>query len=154
MNQVKTFKILVIVLVIMNVGLATFMWIGRPPRPFEDGPRGPRRGREGGMNPELIHELHFTEAQVKQFDILFDDHQEKMEPIKNRGRELHNLLFEQLNSNDATSDSIIQLIASNRAEGEKLLFAHLQKVRGLCNEQQKNKFDQLIKGAMERMDRH
>jgi Spy/CpxP family protein refolding chaperone len=147
MNQIKTFKVLVIVLAIMNVSLLAIMWFHRPPM---DG--GPRE-RPNDMNRFLVHELRLTEAQRQQFDALFDEHQQKMEAVKNRGRELHDLLFDELSNTSSTnkSDSLIGLIGENRKLGEKALYNHLSKVRLLCNEKQKQEFDRIIKGAMARM---
>ena len=148
MNQIKTFKILVIFLAIMNVSLLAIMWFHRPP--MDEGPDGPpRRDR----NRFLVHELHLNEAQHQQFDSLFDEHQQKLDVIKMRGKELHDLLFDELATTSAAnkSDSLINLIGENRQLGEKALFDHLVKVRGLCNEKQKVKFDRIIKGAMSRM---
>ena len=146
MNQIKTFKILVVVLAIMNVSLLAIMWFHRPP--MGEGPRGHR----DDMNRFLVHELRLNEAQRQQFDSLFDEHQKKLETIKMRGRELHDLLFDELANNSSNkSDSLINLIGENRKIGEKALFEHLAKVRGLCDEKQKQKFDRIIKGAMGRM---
>ena len=147
MNQIKTFKVLVIVLAIMNVSLLAIMWFHRPPMD------GVPRERPNDMNHFLVHELRLTEAQRQQFDALFDEHQKKMEAVKNRGRELHDLLFDELSktSSNTTRDSIIQLIAQNRITGEQLLFDHLAKVRVMCDEKQKRDFDRIIKGAMARM---
>jgi hypothetical protein len=55
MNQIKTFKILVIVLAIMNVSLLAVMWFHRPP--MGQGPDGNPRDR----SRFLIHELKFKE---------------------------------------------------------------------------------------------
>ena len=147
MNQIKTFKILVIVLAIMNVSLLAIMWFHRPPK---DG--GPRE-RPNDMNRFLAHELNLSDAQQQQFDALFNEHKQKMEAVKNRGRELHNLLFDELSNTSSTnkSDSLISLIGENRKLGEKALYNHLSKVRSLCDEKQKQEFDRIIKGAMARM---
>jgi Spy/CpxP family protein refolding chaperone len=147
MNQIKTFKVLVIVLAIMNVSLLAIMWFHRPPMD------GGHRERPNDMNRFLAHELNLSDAQQQQFDALFDEHQQKMEAVKNRGRELHDMLFDELSktSSTTTRDSIIQLIAQNRINGEQLLFDHLVKVRAMCNEKQKQEFDRIIKGAMARL---
>ncbi len=147
MNQIKTFKVLVIVLAIMNVSLLAIMWFHRPPM---DG--GPRE-RPNDMNRFLAHELNLSDAQQQQFDVLFDEHQQKMQAVKKRGRDLHDLLFDELSNTTSTnkSDSLISLIGENRKIGEKALYNHLSKVRSLCDEKQKHDFDRIIKGAMARM---
>ncbi|MFM7015877.1 MAG: Spy/CpxP family protein refolding chaperone [Bacteroidota bacterium] len=134
----------------MNISLAAFMWMHRPPRPFEMDPRS----RGEGMLRGLIQELHLNDKQTEQFRVLMNEHLDKIVPVKNKGRELHDALFEELANNSSTTsrDSIIQLIATNRAEGEKIIFDHLAKVRALCDEEQKKEFDHLIKGAMMRME--
>jgi Spy/CpxP family protein refolding chaperone len=147
MNQIKTFKLLVVVLAIMNISLLAIMWVHRPP--MGEGAGGSPRDR----SRFLIHELHLNENQREQFDVLFESHQQKMEKIKMRGKELHDLIFDELAITNETnkSDSLINLIGENRKIGEKELFEHLSKVRALCNEKQKVKFDRIIKGAMGRM---
>jgi protein CpxP len=148
MNQIKTFKILVIVLAIMNVSLLAVMWFHRPP--MGEGPDGNPRDR----SRFLMRELHLNEAQREQFDVLFESHQQKMEKIKMRGKELHDLMFDELAITNETnkSDSLINLIGENRKIGEKELFEHLSEIRALCNEKQKVKFDRIIKGAIGRME--
>jgi len=148
MNQIKTFKLLIVVLAIMNISLLAIMWFHRPP--MGEGPGGSTRDR----SRFLIHELHFNENQREQFDVLFESHQQKMEKIKMRGKELHDLMFDELAITNETnkSDSLITLIGENRKSGEKELFEHLSKVRALCNEKQKDKFDRIIKGAIGRME--
>jgi len=148
MNQIKTFKILVIVLAIMNVSLLAVMWFHRPP--MNEGPSDSPRDR----GRFLMHELHFNEDQREQFDVLFESHQQKMKKIKRRGKELHDLMFDELAITNETnkSDSLINLIGENRKSGEKELFEHLSKVRALCNEKQKHTFDRIIKGAIGRME--
>jgi Spy/CpxP family protein refolding chaperone len=147
MNQIKTFKILVVVLAIMNVSLLAVMWFHRPP--MGEGPGGSPRDRIRF----LMRELHFNENQREQFDVLFESHQQKMEKIKMRGKELHDLMFDELaiTNESNKSDSLINLIGENRKSGEKELFKHLSEVRTLCNEKQKGKFDRIIKGALGRM---
>ncbi len=148
MNQIKTFKVLVIVLAIMNGSLLAVMWFHRPP--MGEGPGG----RPNDMNRFLVHELRLNETQHQKFDSLFEEHQQNLEKIKIRGRDLHDLLFDELKNTNSTnkSDSLINLIGENRKSGEKALFDHLAKVRMLCNEKQKQEFDRIIKGAMGRMD--
>jgi hypothetical protein len=148
MNQIKTFKILVVVLAIMNVSLLAVMWFHRPP--MGEGPSGSPRDR----SRFLMRELHFNENQREQFDLLFENHQQKMETIKMLGKELHDLMFDELaiTNESNKSDSLINLIGENRKSGEKELFEHLSEVRALCNEKQKVKFDRIIKGALGRMD--
>jgi len=147
MNQIKTFKVLVVVLAIMNVSLLAVMWFHRPP--MGEGPGGSPRDR----SRFLMHELHFNENQREQFDVLFESHQQKMGKIKMRGKELHDLMFDELaiTNESNKSDSLINLIGENRKSGEKELFKHLSEVRALCNEKQKGKFDRIIKGALGRM---
>ena len=147
MNQIKTFKVLVIVLAIMNVSLLAIMWFHRPP--MDGGPGG--KPRE--LNRFLVHELKLTASQQQQFDVLFNEHLQKIEAIKIRGRELHYLLFDDLaiSNENNKSDSLINLIGENRKMDEKELFQHLSKVRALCNEKQKDNFDRIIKGALGRM---
>ena len=101
-----------------------------------------------------MHELHFNENQREQFGVLFESHQQKMQTIKMRGKELHDLMFDELaiTNESNKSDSLINLIGENRKSGEKELFKHLSEVRTLCNEKQKVKFDRIIKGALGRMD--
>jgi Spy/CpxP family protein refolding chaperone len=148
MNQIKTFKILVIVLAIMNVFLLAIMWFHRPPMD------GGHRERPNDMNRFLAHELNLSDAQQQQFDVLFDEHQQKMEAVKKRGKELHDLLFDELSNTTSTnkSDSLISLIGENRKIGEKALYNHLSKVRLVCDEKQKQEFDRIIKGAMAKLD--
>ena len=81
-------------------------------------------------------------------------HFKTKDQLMEESSKLHAHLFTQLSppKNNKTADSIIQLINENQHENVKMTFEYFQKIIRLCNQQQQNKIQRLIHGAIERME--
>jgi len=137
--------LLVLVLVVLNLGLVTFMWYSQRP---DNGPGGPATARF------LIKELNFDKTQEQQYMELQHQFTNSLEPIKRNERQMHDRFFEMLHAETPDSAQVAALIDSmgrNRGEIEFITFVHFRQVRALCNKEQQLKFDKIIAETMRRM---
>ncbi len=82
------------------------------------------------------------------------DHIEKMRPIMMEVRKAKDSMFSYMRQPATPSDSILQKLADNIAQKQKLQelqsFNHFRQVRELCTEEQKPKFDSVIRKMINR----
>lgn len=152
-NSTKIWKWLVIVLVAVNLALLATIWF-KPRHPHGPPPMGHMPPPHGGPREMIIHELNFNEAQVKEFEGLITEHRAAIERLRNEGKDLRTSLFDQL-KNDLTDSLKVKeatnAIAKNQIYIEMATFDHFEKVRKLCNPEQKKKFDGIINNITKMM---
>jgi protein CpxP len=144
MNNVKFLKSILLILLIVNIVTIGFIWITKPPR---------ISGNETAAS-YLSNELSFNAKQEEQFEDLQSSFLEKREDLRHENKENFDLYFELLQNPKVDSASVkkaANAIISIKEKEEIALFYHFQKVRALCNESQKQKFDQIIKEAARMM---
>lgn len=142
MEQTKFLKVIIFILLVINIGTITFMWINRPPHHFP-----PHRE----LGDFLMKELDFSLEQRKQFDKLRDEHRALAAPWRRRNVELHEEFYAMVSHEPVDSILINQLsdsIADVQKKIEVSMFYHFQKVRTLCNKEQEEKFNEVIRGAI------
>lgn len=145
MDNSKFLKTVIIILLLINIGTLTFMWMhqhGMPP------PHQPEIGNY------LMHELKFTEAQKNQFEQMRDEHRHEIDGLRKKSREMHDSFFDLLGNSQADSNNVNQMadsITSLQKEIEISTFYHFQKVRTICTREQQEKFDEIIKEALSMM---
>lgn len=143
------FLILIItVLVISNLALAGYLIFGRSCKH-----KPPRSGREA-FSEYIKKELNFSEEQAEKFKQLTSEHFEKMRPIMQDIRRAKDSFFSLMRLPEMPSDSVLMAGADNIAAKQKYQelqsFRHFRQVRELCNDEQKPKFDTLIKKMINR----
>ena len=144
MNQIRFYKIIVIVLVLLNLGTLTFLWFGRP-RPEHE----PDRGKSAKF---LIHELALTPGQQDEFGKLRDEHRRRLTILQKQDSRLHDRFFEAIFlpvPDTLTAKILSDSIAEVRRQMELLTFDHFRQLRQLLNEEQKNKFHRVFRQALE-----
>ena len=98
-------------------------------------------------------QLGFTAEQVEKFHRLRDEHFENIRPYLKDVRTAKDSLFSLMRRPDVP-DSVVEKAADNLAQKEKAqelqAFGHFKKVRDLCNEEQKIKYDTLINKMINR----
>jgi protein CpxP len=137
--------ILVLILVVLNLGLVTFMWYTQRP---ESGPLGHSTAKF------LIRELNFDKGQEEKYIQLQQQLGDSLFNTRERERQLHDRFFEMMH--EASPDSmqvalIIDSMGQTRGRIEYFTFVHFRQVRALCNAEQQQKFDKVIGDAMRRM---
>ena len=146
MDNSKFLKTVIVVLLIINIGTLAFMWKkmpghGMPPPPQEIG-------------RYLMHELKFTDEQVKQYEQLREEHRNSIDHLRRQSRNLHDAFFDLLSASPVDSSKVNELadsIVSLQKQIEISTYYHFQKVRTLCTPEQQQQFDKVIKDALAMM---
>ena len=148
----KIWKWMVALLAVLNIALLVNIWCGKPHHEIRE------LGPQGGGRPSdiLIHELNFTPEQAKQFEALKEEHQQAIRKLMDDGHTLRDNFFELLKS-DSVNEPMIPvraaLISENQRGIELATFNHFQKVRAICNAEQKKHFDEIINDVLKQMGR-
>ena len=137
-NKNKLLTWSVILLVIVNVIVITFLWSGhkrnermQPPRPAEF----------------LAKALNLNDSQKIQLHQLADRHHRESEKIREEIKDARDHYFDMLKQPgvaDSTKSNAANNIALHLKELEILTFDHFQKVRAICSAKQQIKFDEMI----------
>nr|MBC7614227.1 hypothetical protein [Pseudopedobacter sp.] len=136
MTKIKFLTICVIVLLILNLGTITFLFTGRPSRPFKIEQEGPKK--------IIIEKLGFNKNQIAQYQILIQKHQELIKEIQKNIKERKNELYETLSNSDTSKVAILVLkISDLQLEIEKTHYHHFQDIKALCKPSQLPKFKNL-----------
>ena len=112
-------------------------------------------GPHGGPRDFVIRSLKFTDEQVKEYDVLINEHRETMDRLRKEGRELRQQLFSGLKSDHPglmNKDSVAGLIANTQRQIEVVTYDHFAKVRKICTDAQKAEFDKIIGDVIKKMN--
>jgi periplasmic protein CpxP/Spy len=138
LSKSRIFTWLLALLLLANAVTLVFFWIGRPKDQVNKG------------NPKdfLVKELNFDDRQQKQFEELRQDHRRKTEALREKVKVAKDDMFELIKEPE-TPDSSKQLAARRVSllteEIDVNTLNHFQQVRALCNEEQRQKFDGIIR---------
>ncbi len=111
------------------------------------------------MGPEafIVKELKFDDSQIKKFNELTREHHETLKDLGDTTRDLkENLLSSTTDGSiiEHEIDSIIDLLGEKQKEKEKAMYNNMKAIHDLCNEEQKQKFQHIIRDAMHRNGAH
>jgi hypothetical protein len=151
MEQTRNLRIwqwLTLLLVLCNIGILATIWVrpGRPPMP--PGPESPKAFLLAMLKPGA--------DQTRDLDQLIADHKQHMEDLNIRGHQLKRAYFQTLSQPLATArfkDSLLHEIAANQLQIESATYDHLSRVRALCSDVQKQRFDKALPEMLQRMRR-
>ena len=135
----------IVFLLILNVATLSLIWlkeIRKPPRPHE-----PPRRPEGGVPRFLRDELKFSDAQVREYDELRSESEERTRVLRDEIRRLRRSLAEEVFREDpdtAKAAQVARMIGEKQAELENVTFMHFMDLRTLCGEEQRRKLHALI----------
>ncbi len=133
-NKITTWVIAILILA--NITTLVFYWVGH----F-------RNQKNNSPKEFLAKKLNFSDSQKKTYFDLAKEHNESAKKIREEIKINKELLFELLKS-DTIADSIRNNAALKVSLAiqslDILTFEHFKKVRALCTEAQKPKFDELI----------
>ncbi len=138
MSAERFYKIVIVLLLLLNTGTLAFLWLGRP----DTAPHPPR--------PEhdriIVERLQLTADQQETFEALKHEHHTQILDIQRRSGMLHGELFRLLRSPEPDGpgkDSILALIQQTNLDKELVTYEHFKKLRQILNDSQKPAFDQL-----------
>ncbi|HVT84804.1 MAG TPA: periplasmic heavy metal sensor [Chitinophagaceae bacterium] len=142
----KILVLIIVVLLISNIALLGFMFFGK---------KGERKQPERGksFSDYFEKQLGFTPEQSAKFHQLRDQHFENIRPLLKEVRKAKDSLFSIMRLPEVP-DSVLEKAAEDLAQKEKAQelqsFRHFRKVRELCTDEQKPKFDTLISRIINR----
>nr|WP_271544693.1 hypothetical protein [Pelobium sp.] len=122
----------------MIIGFLLFNHFQRRPEPF---------GPDDRNGDPIVKELKFDSHQEQQFIALKEEHKKRMRFLKEDTKKLRSALFATLKNTDTAGlnkDFYLQKISKDQEEIEVITFEHFKKVRAICDEQQKLRFDKMI----------
>ena len=131
--------VIIIILIILNLGTLSYIWLRHPGNDIH--------GQRRNAAEFLISELNLTSQQKGQFLRLREMHSLRMRVYQQKDRELHNRFFDQLRLLPENSLLIGQLadsMAMIRKNMEVLTFDHFRKIRQILSNEQKEKFDDIF----------
>ncbi len=135
MNKIKLLSILVIGLLVANIILIVFLFLGKNNRPKHEGPRD-----------EIIQKLDFTPEQITAYDAIILEHRKAIKEADRQIMQLKNELYKGLNNNTngAAKDSLIAEIGTAQIQIENTHYKHFEKIKAICKPgQQMQKFELL-----------
>ena len=139
-SKIKWLTGTTVLLILLNIVVVGYMWLGHQHRPDRRGPGSDRA-------EVIICELKLDEAQRSQFEKLREEHHHTVMSVNERDHDTHKALFDLLkNGKDdkAAADSLINEIAENRKQIEHATYIHLAKLRQICTPEQQKIFDDII----------
>lgn len=143
MENLKFYKIAIVLLLLLNIGTLSFLWMHRPPPPDQRGPF-----------QFLIRATGMDEEQQKAYAQLRDKHRSQVEAFKTQNSALRKQLFGLLAQQGAGDPMVLQLtdsIASIKRQEEILTYEHFRQVRAICRPDQQTRFDAAIGEAIQSM---
>lgn len=153
MNSITNNRwITVIILLLLTANIVTLvlLWTNKNGNDKLVGPTAAR----GQVFEFVTTALQLDSAQQQVYKILRGEHQKGQRPLQDSIKKAKDDFFGLLQQPSAP-DSEIQLLSSQVAAAEQHLeiftFKHFQKLRAICNPEQKKKFDNIIKDVLRRM---
>lgn len=157
MQKDKFLILTIIILFALNLFTLGYVMLrkdGPPPPPhFMNGDMREGDMRDGEMRKQgrpdelIINRLKLSEAQVKQFEELKKEHRGQVEQLKEASKKMHDEYFGLLKQDKVDSvkaASVLEQIANNQKELDKVTFAHFEKIKGICDTSQKELFSKFI----------
>ena len=126
-----------------------------PPPPDETGrvvPLGDEPGMRERRQPNrpdeiIITKLKLNNEQVKKLEDLKKEHRNLVDSIQFSSKKLHDDYFGQLKNSPidtAKANALLVQISLNQKELDKVTFSHFEKIRAICDNEQKELFNRFI----------
>jgi len=142
MSKIKLLTIAVLLLLLANIGLVTFLVLNKPPH------MPPPRMGMNEQEPKriIIEKLHFNENQIAQYESLIDEHKQKMQLLTDNFKQTKNNLYNTLaDDNGVTKDSLINQLAVLQSKIESTHYNHFIAIKKICLPNQLANFNELSK---------
>ena len=135
--------VLVVGLLISNLALATFIFLHKPPK-------------EGGPRNIVIEKLGLDAQQIKEYDVLIQQHRDAIRKKDGEIRQLKDQLYQQLfrdqnapqvapqKAPSMVADSLIGALGKVQMDIEKVHYQHFESLRKLCRPDQQQAFTGLV----------
>jgi hypothetical protein len=141
MKKERFYKLVIMLLVLLNAVTLSWLWVQG----------GEKKHGEGALE-YLTQQLQLSREQQKKLNMLRTEHHEGNAGIRKNNRQLHDNFFDALKTNDSIqAEKLADSISVLHKKQELFTWYHFKKIRDLCTEEQKKKFDELIKETMFKM---
>jgi len=138
MDKFKLLTYSVIGLVILNIGIISFLYLSSPNSKRNDLGRKPK--------DIIIEKLHFDSNQIKKYENIIKVYRNSIDSLNNNNRDIKAELYAQLKQptvNTNIKDSLIQLTLVNQKRIEEANFKHFQDIKNLCTKSQLEAYNSL-----------
>lgn len=144
METVKLLKWIVGILLLVNIVTIFLEWFSSFMPPVHD---------RGNAAKFLSKELKFSTAQEDKYAQLRQAHQQATRIYNERNMALKKQLYDLLatDSQNSAVSSLMDSIGFYSKKSELVRFEHFQEVRKLCDDTQKERFDQIIQEVIRMM---
>ena len=142
MERNKLFIIAIVILVLLNISTLSYLFFSQHNHP----PFG-KAPHEGGPKKMIIERLRFSKDQENKFELLVQEHRNAVDSLNRISFELQNNYYDLLKHksfNSSTLDSLSNQIGLNQEAIVFNNFKHFEKIKFICDDEQKNKFNALI----------
>ena len=139
MKKVRLFQFSTLFLLVINLVLVFLFWnehmhfCGRPPR------------------KDITEILGMTGQQQSVVRKLQEKHFKTKDQLINRGRVLHEQLFQSFNDSTQNSDALIDEIIINQRAIEVMTYDYFKEISRFCNIEQRIKLKEIIHEALNRL---
>jgi len=137
MKSNKILVIAVVALIIVNLVLISFIWINRPNR-------ADRRNQNVYHERMINRQLGFDGTQEQAFRGLIDEFRSEKMEFSDKIYQSKKLLHESIFNPSVDRDSLLDVISELERRHELAVLDHQQKIYSMCDENQKEKFRQLM----------
>ena len=141
---------IIILLMLLNVASIGFMWWKNMPHRMD-------RRQEEKATDYIIHELNLDAKQQAAYAALFKTHREKMKEANGELMKTKDAFFELLKEDNPDSSKVLNaaaLIGKAEEKNNLITLQHFQQLKAICNEVQKKKLADVLKGVLGRMKNH
>jgi Spy/CpxP family protein refolding chaperone len=144
MNNGRFYKIVIILLLLLNGGILAFLWV-KGNNPEHEHPGG--RPGHGRVDRLMSDKLHFTQEQEQQMQVLKDEHHGQIMEIQKEEQQLHKELFQLLkapSTDTIAKNNLMARLGANDLRKEEVTFEHFRKIRAILKPEQLPMFDELM----------
>ncbi|UII29344.1 periplasmic heavy metal sensor [Fulvivirga maritima] len=143
MNKNRLLTVLVIVLAVMNLALISFWWYSKPEQ--KQNKKWPNRGKR--VESFFSRQLGLTEDQAQAFETERKEHFKATMPIVKEVQSEKKKIVSMLGqgADSLQIEAVLQSINDKNNDLERLNFWHIRNLREICTDEQKPKFDKIIK---------
>ncbi len=154
MKRETLLTISVVILLLLNIGVLSYMFLERqscppPPGPMPP-PPPPGAMMPPPMRPDMLirQTLKLSEEQDKKYVASIEVHHSGMVRLDSEYRVVAEEYFKLLQTKNstaaATGDSLVKKLGAIQAEKASITYRHLEEIKAMCSAEQAAKFDTII----------
>lgn len=145
MEKSKFWKTLALVLLVLNLGTLTFMWVNKP---------GPRDGGPKKLDKLIIKGLHLNEDQITKFKDIKKIHRGSIDSLDRIENEIRNSILKEVQAGQANDSLVNQLfmdLNAIRNQKDRITLEHFKELYNLCDDTQKGYYHETIGEIMKHL---